>query len=119
MIILNRQRKRKMQKEARLKREVLEILKISGIFAWNNRNVGVWDKARRKYIPAPILGISDIIGIIPPEGRFLAIEIKIKPNKPTKHQELFLEQVRKNGGIGLVIYDTGELIEWLKEIKKI
>lgn len=78
------------------------------IFAWVNKNGGTWDPARKAFRAGQtIKGISDILGILP-DGRFLAIEVKI-PNKggqpkskPTDHQLWFLNEVNRNGGLGFV-----------------
>jgi len=61
---------------------------------------------KRRYVPfAGEDGISDICGFIAPSGRFLAIECKIRPNKPTDDQKKFLSRVDSFGGLALVVYD--------------
>lgn len=101
------------QKEAKLKTDIIEYLKFLGIFCWNNRNVGVYDKRKGKYIPSTVKGVSDIIGVLP-DGKFLAIEVKVKPNKPTEHQRWFLEQVELNGGVSILAYSLQDVIDALK-----
>jgi len=54
-------------------------------------------------------GVSDIICCW--KGRFLAIELKIKPNGPTHEQREFLADCRKAGGIAFVAYS-------LEDVKK-
>lgn len=39
----------------------------------------------------------------------IAIECKIKPNKPSLLQEAYLEEVRKRGGIAIVAYDLNDV----------
>ncbi len=39
----------------------------------------------------------------------IAVELKIRPNKPTVLQESYLEEVRKRGGIALVAYDLKDV----------
>jgi hypothetical protein len=53
-------------------------------------------------------GTSDITGCSK-DGRFVAVECKIRPNKPTELQEAYLEEVRKRGGIALVAYDLSDV----------
>lgn len=53
-------------------------------------------------------GASDIIGLTK-GGRFLAVECKIKPNKPTEVQKLFLQEVTDRGGLAIVAYDLPDL----------
>lgn len=49
-------------------------------------------------------GTADITGCAR-DGRFIAIECKIRPNKPTELQEAYLDEIRKRGGIAIVAYD--------------
>lgn len=55
-------------------------------------------------------GTSDITGCCK-DGRFLAIECKIRPNKPTALQEAYLEEVRRRGGIAIVAYDLESVMK--------
>lgn len=48
-------------------------------------------------------GTADITGCAK-DGRFIAVECKIKPNKPTQLQEDYLNEVRRRGGIAFVAY---------------
>ena len=49
-------------------------------------------------------GSSDIIGIKSPEGRFIALECKMKPRKATPEQVQFLLMVDRMGGIAACVY---------------
>jgi hypothetical protein len=53
-------------------------------------------------------GTADITGCSK-EGRFIAVECKIKPNKPTALQQAYLEEVTKRGGIAIVAYDLSDV----------
>ena len=53
-------------------------------------------------------GTSDITGCSK-DGRFIAVECKIKPNKPTALQEVYLEEARRRGGIAIVAYDLSDV----------
>ena len=66
---------------------------------------------------AHVDGISDIIGLLP-DGRFLAIECKIAPNKPSEHQAEFLSSVAKQGGVALVIYEVNQLARAIDAIRE-
>jgi hypothetical protein len=63
---------------------------------------------RQRMIRLAHPGTSDITGCSK-DGRFLAIECKIKPNKPTELQEVYLAEVRKRGGIALVAYELTDV----------
>ncbi|MFH8039046.1 MAG: hypothetical protein QXJ14_03485 [Candidatus Aenigmatarchaeota archaeon] len=101
-------------KEASLKKQILDFLRLNKIFAWNNRNVGVYNPKTGHYIPSQIKGVSDIIGILP-DGRFLAIEVKVNNNKPTIYQLAFLEEVLRNNGIAILAYSLDDVIDNLKD----
>ena len=53
-------------------------------------------------------GASDIIGLTK-DGTFLAVECKIKPNRPTESQQAFLLEVTNRGGLAIVAYDIDDL----------
>lgn len=57
---------------------------------------------------AGVKGGSDILGIAK-DGKFIAVECKIKGNKPTALQELFLDEIRSRGGYGIVAYDLKDV----------
>ena len=60
-------------------------------------------------MPAGDRGMSDML-FCSPDGRFGAIEVKRKGNKPTPEQEEFLERVRRNGGIAVIAYSIDEVM---------
>lgn len=62
-------------------------------------------------------GYSDIF--LCTRGQFVAIELKDNTGKPTAHQILFLEQVRRAGGIGAVCRTLGEVIQLVEKARYI
>ena len=48
------------------------------------------------------------------KGRFVAIETKVKPRKPTKLQDKFLKEVRSAYGISIVAYNLEDIVEVLE-----
>jgi Ni,Fe-hydrogenase III small subunit len=55
------------------------------------------------------------MGIYPPSGRMVAIEVKRPGCKPTPEQVAFLAAIRKNGGIAIVCDDEKNLERLLTE----
>ena len=47
-------------------------------------------------------------------ARFVAIEVKVLPDRPTREQQAFLDKVREAGGIALVAYDVMTAVEALR-----
>ena len=90
-----------MKNEADVKKRVKQILKELG--AW-------W------YMPVPsgygVQGIPDFIVCY--KGLFVAIETKYGKNKPTKWQDIRLDEIAKHQGLALVINE--ENVEGLAEI---
>lgn len=87
-----------------LTKHALKILDLKGYQVWRQNNGGVYDptlKVFRANSSTP--GISDIIGFHRKTGRFLACEIKAGKDRLSPEQELFLESVKKAGGVAIVI----------------
>lgn len=83
---------------------IRDYLELKGCVVVPVCNVGIM-KANGQYIPLPAgdLGKSDMIVCLP-DGRFAAIEVKKKGNKPTPEQLDFLDAVRGNKAIGILAY---------------
>lgn len=48
-------------------------------------------------------GSSDLVGILAPTGRFIALEIKTPQGRATREQLQFLELIRKRGGFACIV----------------
>jgi hypothetical protein len=59
-------------------------------------------------------GIADIIGCFP-NGRFLAVEVKLPGNKPTPEQLEFLDTVHQKNGIGIVATSLEDVMRLFPE----
>jgi hypothetical protein len=99
-------------KEADILRDCLMWLKLHGVFCWRQNQgaiAGEHNGKRRflRFSSAP--GISDIIGLLPPAGKLLAIECKRPGRHPTPEQLAFLEVIRSSGGIALCVHSLEEL----------
>lgn len=103
------------QAEADIQRQILEYLKVHGIFAWRQNQGGMTatHNGRSRFVRfAHVDGISDIIGVLP-GGRFMAIEVKRRGGKPTDAQAAFLERVWSEGGAACVADSLEAAIEFL------
>ncbi len=115
--------------EKEIQRAILHYITVRGIFAWRQNQGALhmpeeeghygptrhrWGRKERVIRFAHVDGISDIIGVY--RGRFLAIEVKRKGNKPTDDQRAFLERVDKEGGIAIVAYSVDDVVNALKEV---
>jgi hypothetical protein len=102
-------------KETYLVRQIIDYLNFRGHFVQRTNSGAVRFKdasSRNHFIKLAHAGTADITGCSR-EGRFIAIECKIKPNKTTPLQEAYLEEIRKRGGIAVVAYDLTDVEEIL------
>lgn len=87
-----------MTPEAKVKKRVVSILKEHGAYYFYPVSGGYGRS-----------GVPDIVACW--QGRFIGIECKAGDNLPTPLQQKNLEEIRKNGGVALVI--TEKDIAWL------
>jgi hypothetical protein len=99
-------------KEMLLVRQIVDYLNYRGHFVQrtNSGTVQAETNGRKRFIKMAQAGTADITGCSK-DGRFLAIEAKIKPNKPTALQEAYLNEIRKRGGIALVAYSLDDVTQ--------
>jgi hypothetical protein len=104
-------------KEAEVLRQCMQYLKMKKVVFWRSNTgaarFGASESAR--YVRFGVPGVSDVIGLLPPTGRMLALEIKSQTGRVRKEQTAFLKNVTAAGGLALVIRDVRELIEALEK----
>lgn len=94
--------------------QCLSFLQQNGIFVWR-QNSGAVRVGKRFIRFTSIKGVSDIIGLTS-DGRFIAVECKReKGGVLSPEQKMFLESVKRNGGIGIVANSLDTLISELKK----
>lgn len=89
--------------------------------AWRTNNIPVPLKGGgfRRFVG--LRGVADVIGILPQKhagelfGNILCVECKMPKGKLSEHQEIFLENIRKKGGIAIVAHDVQELHDQIEE----
>ncbi len=104
----------KAPRETDLVRQCLQFLKLQGIFAWR-QNSGAFStqdaSGKKRFVRFhSARGCSDILGVLPPHGRLLAVECKLAGNKTTAQQSAFLDVVRAAGGLAVVVYTLDDLV---------
>lgn len=101
--------------ETHLVRTCIDYLLYRGHYVWRN-NTGMirssyTDKSgntSNRMWKAGLKGSADILGISK-DGKFIAVECKIKPNKPSEFQKEFLQKISNRGGFAIVAYDIEDL----------
>lgn len=99
--------------EREIQKQCLEYLQIAGLVVWRT-NSGTMKRlgadGKLNYVRFNgAKGCSDAIGVLRPSGRFVAIEFKRPGEKPTPEQEGFLQRIRSQGGIALVVTGVEDL----------
>jgi hypothetical protein len=102
--------------ETQLVRLCINYLLTKGHYVWRNNSGGVRSKytslvtgqVTERFWRAGVKGSSDILGIAK-DGRFIAVECKVGKNDTTDLQDLFLHEILRRGGIGIVAYDIDDL----------
>lgn len=88
-----------------------------GLLIWRNSN-GVF-RARGFVVHAGLpSGSADLIGVLGPAGRFVAIEIKMPGQKADLHQAQWLEGVRRAGGFACVVTSVEEARAAIKRARE-
>ncbi len=100
-----------------LTQEILNYLLQHKVWAWRNSIGGIPVKGGGRR-GSGMVGVSDILGVVPPAGRFLAIEAKIGQDRLRPEQEGFLSVVESLGGLVYVAKDFESFVNWFESIKK-
>ncbi len=86
-------------------------LSAEGVMVKKNRIEACWRcGAKPKKTDGMGLGSSDLICCVPPSGRFMALEMKGPKGKATDEQLLFIDQVRKHGGLAAVCHSVEDAL---------
>lgn len=89
-----------MTPEGRLVAEVSRYLRTRGTWFFKVHG-SVWQKA----------GLPDIIGC--DRGRFVGIELKVRPNRPSALQLLTIAKINRAGGVAGVCYSLDDVMALL------
>jgi hypothetical protein len=101
--------------ETKIQREILEFLGcVPGRFTRMNSRVVMMPGrgGRQRPVRFGEKGMADIIGVLKPSGRYVAIEVKRPGQHPTPEQEAFLREVGECNGIAIVARSVQD-VAWL------
>jgi len=108
-------------KESEIQSDILNYLNLEpDIFAWRNQTTGIYDAKAgvfRKTGGFSIRGASDILGLIKPSGRLIAIEVKSAKGKLSDDQVAFLSKVNRQGGAAVCVRSLDEAVFFIKQLK--
>lgn len=89
------------QPEARLGRQIRKALEERGAFMFKIHGSSLM-----------MAGLPDLIGVW--RGRFIAVEVKMPGNHPSKIQEHVIGKIRAAGGRAIVAHSVPEALEVLR-----
>ena len=105
-----------MSKANELTTAILDHLYRNGAFGWRSESAGVFDQRLGLYRTSPKRGVSDILAMLPPNGRLLACEVKVGKDRLSPEQTGFLANIKHYGGLTFVAKDFESFKEWFKHI---
>jgi hypothetical protein len=100
--------------ENRVKAEVLKYLKLRRIYCWSNPSGAVRIRPG-KFMSFGKKGAADIIGLLAPDGRFLAVETKAPDGRLSPEQKQFLAGIREQGGVAVIARSWVDVDQALRE----
>ena len=89
---------RRVNPETILTKQVREVLRLLGVVAFKHWGGMMGEK-----------GVSDLIGVLPPSGRALFLELKVPGKLPSAHQVAFLQRMK----------DAGALAFWATSVQQV
>lgn len=100
----------KPPREAAIQAAIREALgREADLTLWRN-NVGLAQHGEHAVRYGLIEGSADLIGVLAPTGRFVALEVKRPKGRTTEAQELFLALVRRRGGFAAVVRSVEDAV---------
>ena len=109
-----------MSAATKLTNEIIDYIYRNGGYAWRASSVGVFDQRRNLYRTSAKRGVSDILAVIPPNGRLIAIEVKLGGDVISEVQEGFLKNIKNAGGISIVAKNFEDFKkEWSQKLSKL
>lgn len=99
--------------EKDLQNEIRIFLSENGFIPFR-ANVGRFKSNDGRWVDIGLpKGFSDLFAV--KNGKVYFFEVKVKPNKPSKHQLNFLETMKANGCVAEVVYSLKDLQRHIKE----
>jgi len=93
--------------------DCLRYLDRIGVYHWRNSTGAVLIRPGR-FMQFGKVGSSDILAVLPPNGRLLCVECKSKRGVLSPEQIQFLADVRELGAFAIVVHDWKELDQSLR-----
>lgn len=103
--------KPKKELESSIKARIRVALVAEGIVCW------IHNVDNRLLHTGLGLGTADIIGVVPPHGRFIAVEVKRPGGNVSENQKRWLAVVRQFGGVSGIATNVDEALALVAEAR--
>ena len=81
-----------------------------GLRVWR-QNTGAIKDANGRLVRFGLIGSADILGILAPSGRFVAIEVKTATGRQSEQQRAFQQMIERHGGIYVLARSVDDAIK--------
>jgi len=88
----------------------LALGRLPDLTLWRNNTGALKDSSGRAVRFGLAVGSADLIGILAPAGRLVALEVKTATGRTTPEQDLFLDLVRRRGGFAAVVRSADDAL---------
>ena len=89
------------------------IIATGRVLLWRNNTGKLQDRTGRWVQYGLGLGSPDLVGILRPSGRMIAVEVKVPGRKPEEHQEAWHRAARAAGALVIVAHSVQEALDAL------
>jgi hypothetical protein len=105
---------------ADLKRRILlAIGALDGVRVTGRTSVGQAKTENGEHVAFGLwVGLADVVGIVAPYGRWLALEVKTGNARPNADQKRFLAMIRGWGGIAEVVRSVDDALAALRRAQQ-
>jgi len=100
------------QSEQQIQKSILDMLSLTGWYAYKQDSVGIYDPVKNLYRKSNTAGKSDIIAI--KKGTVLFVEVKSKIGKQPPSQKEFERNIKEHGGHYLIARGFEDVQNYLK-----
>src|SRR3990167_9865354 len=101
-----------MSEANELTNKILDFLYRQKCYGWRSSSTVLFDPKLGKFRMSSKVGVSDVLAILPPAGKLLAIEIKIGTDRLRPEQIGFFRNVENVGGLTFVAKDFESFRFW-------
>lgn len=117
--------KKKTVPEKTIQTEILSYLETTGLLFWRQNSgripvptgrIGRGGKPVFRMVKLGTEGLPDIIAVVPPDGRFVGLEVKSAIGVLRPAQEAFRDQLVGSGGLYYVVRSVTDVKAALKEV---